>query len=491
MTQTAPQLIRPLYSRLWRRLRSRSGEAHALLSSGGEGGEALDDAAVSSGTRERLVEEDRRLAKGLLRERRARGSFYVSLAGTLACLLSVPFCIYVGVRFRVELGVALLGLVLGAALYEGGMMLLLRAGYHRRWLDWLNASLEVSMVTGVVLLDAHFVGPIYAFSSAPQLLYGPAILLSALRLSRTLTIYAGCLAGAQFVGTFLLYSGKLDRLTVNLVPSLSLPNFVQRGVYLVLAGVMASLVCTTFVEVLHDLFDTLRKELRARHTLGRHVSREVARHLLDSSQDGGDKRVLSVMFCDLRDFTGFSESLDPREVLQFLNHYFAIANRVVERHGGVINKFLGDGILALFGATRPLAPSEHARRAAAAALELEKAMDELRRRWSRPDLRCGIAVHSGEAVVGLVGSADRVEFTAIGDTVNVTSRLEALCKQHNAAILVSGRTAQLLGSAARTRPLGEATVRGRKASIDVFELLGLEQLPAPPLAAVAVAPRLR
>lgn len=486
MTRTSSLLLT-----LLRRLVRSGGETSALLGDPAERGEILEDAGVSSGTRARLADADRRLAKGLLRERRARGSFYVSLAGTLVCLLSVPFCLYVGLRFRLELGAALLVLVIGAALYEGVMMLLLRAGHHRRWLDWLNASLEVTVVTGVVLLDAYFVGPGYAFSSAPLLLYGPAILLSALRLSRTLTIYAGGLAGLQLICVFLWFRGELDPLTVRMVPALTLPNFIQRAVYLLVSGVLASLVCTTFVEVLHDLFDTLRKELRARHTLGRHVSREVARHLLDSSQDGGDKRVLTVMFCDLRDFTGFSESLDPREVLVFLNHYFALANRVVERHGGVINKFMGDGILALFGATRPLPASEHARRAAAAALDIVAGLDELRRRWSRPDLRIGIAVHTGEAVVGLVGSADRVEFTAIGDTVNVTSRLESLCKQHGVSILVSGPTAELLGTTAKTRPLGETPVRGRKATIAVFELQDLEKLPAPPLVAVAVAPRLR
>lgn len=487
------------WSQLWQLLRRRlvagGGEHHALLGEAAERaaerGEIIDDAAISSDSRVRLQEEDRRLAKSLLRERRARGSFYVSLAATLTCLLSVPFCLYVGLKFRMALGVALLALVLGSSMYEGAMMLLLRAGHHRRWLDWVNASLEVSMVTAVVMLDAYFIGPGYAFSSAPLLMYGPAILLSALRLSRTLTIYAGVLAGVQLVGAFLLFRGELDPLTVRLVPALTIPNFIQRALYLVLAGAMASMVCNTFVEVLHDLFDTLRKELRARHTLGRHVSREVARHLLDSSQDGGDKRVLSVMFCDLRDFTSFSESLDPREVLVFLNHYFAIANRVIERHGGVINKFLGDGILALFGATRPLPAGEHATRAAAAALDLCSALEELRKRWSRPDLRIGIGIHSGEAVVGLVGSADRVEFTAIGDTVNVTSRLEALSKQHGVSILVSEQTAQLLGSNARTRPLGETSVRGRKATINVFELVGLDKIPGAILTAAAVAPRIR
>lgn len=436
------------------------------------------DLAPARPARQR-TDDDLQLAQDLLRSRRVRGSSTVSLAALVVCMISLPFCVFVGVQFHSPLGPALVGLTLAAAAYEGLMLLLFRRDRHRPWLDWVNVSLEVSVVSGVVLLDAHFIGPAYAFTSAPLLLYGPVILLSALRLSRTLTIYAGVLAGVQLLCIFAALAHKLDPVAVRVVPSLTLANIVQRACYLGLSGLMASWLCATFNAVLREFIETMRKELRTRHTLGRHVSRAVARHLLDHSQDGGEHRHLSVLFCDIRDFTAFAESRDPRDVLNFLNQFFPLANRIVEQHGGVINKFLGDGFMALFGATAVVDQREHAQQAAQAALALVGGLDELRRTWSWPELRIGVGINSGVAVVGIVGSADRVEFSAIGDTVNLASRIESLCKSYGVELLVSGSTARLLGSEAQTRRLGETAVKGRRAPAEVHELLGLSPSSAP------------
>ncbi len=342
----------------------------------------------------------------------------------------------------------------------------------------MNVTLEVTVVSGVVLLDARFLGPAYAFTSAPLLVYGPVILLSALRLSRTLTMYAGLLAGLQLMCAYVAYAPLLDPQVVRLVPSLTTANMVQRASYLGFSGLLASWLCSTFVVAIKEFIEMVRRELRTRNTLGRHVSREVARHLLAHSQDGGQQRHLSVLFCDVRSFTTFSESLDPADVLHFLNQFFPLANRIVEEHGGVINKFLGDGFMALFGATNSVPQRQHARCAAQTALALVNGLDELRRAWKWPELRIGVGVHSGVAVVGLVGSIERVEFTAIGDTVNLASRIESMCKTYDVQLLVSGNTARLLSGEALTRRLGETPVRGRRAPAEVYELLGLEPAPA-------------
>jgi adenylate cyclase len=463
---------------------NRSGSSLGYGSSGSStppSASSLQTSAMSQTSMGRAQAEDARIAQELVRTRRIRGSYIVSLAAMLVCLLSLPFCIYVGLRFNHQLGIALTGVSLAVASYEALMLLLFRRQRHRPFLDWINVSLEVSIVSAVVALDAHFVGPAYAFTSAPMLLYAPVILLSALRLSRTLTLYAGTLAAVELLAIYLRFQDRLDQTVLALVPSLTLANFVQRSCYLLVTGLLAAWLCATFNNVIKDLVETVRKEVRARNTLGRHVSREVARHLLDHSQDGGDKRSVSVMFCDLRDFTSFSETLDPRDVLNFLNQYFALANRIIEQHGGVINKFMGDGIMALFGATSFMPQREHARRAAQAALALSAAIVELRQSWNWSDLRIGIGIHTGLAVVGIVGSADRVEFTAIGDTVNLASRIESLCKSYGVPLLLSGPTAALLEES-QCRRLGEAIVKGRKAPIEIFELL-----PSGP--AVTAAPR--
>ena len=474
---TPPEFAPPSSSAETPRIDGPEASAQSSSSESSPASRSQSDSAMSLGSAllsGRRAEEDHRLAHGLLRSRRVRGSYTVSLAALLVCLMSLPFCLYVGIHFQTDHGLALIGLTMAAATYEGVMLLLFRSGRHRPWLDWVNVTLEVTVVSGVVLLDARFLGPAYAFTSAPLLLYGPVILLSALRLSRTLTMYAGVLAGVQLLLAFAAYAPLLDPQVVRLVPSLTMANMVQRASYLGSSGLLASWLCSTFITALKEFIEMVRKEVRTRNTLGRHVSREVARHLLDHSQDGGQQRHLSVMFCDVRSFTTFSESLDPRDVLHFLNQFFPLANRIVEAHGGVINKFLGDGFMALFGATSAVPQREHARCAAQTALALVSGLDDLRRTWNWPELRIGVGIHSGVAVVGLVGSAERVEFTAIGDTVNLASRIESLCKTYDVQLLVSDHTVRLLSGEALTRRLGEAPVRGRRAPAEVYELLGLE-----------------
>lgn len=417
-----------------------------------------------------LFPDDRRVARELVQARRILGSLTVAKGGLLVCALSLPFCVFVGVRFNPRLGLTLGLLLTLLGVYESGMLWLLQRGHHRPWLDWLNATVEVSTVSAVVLLDAQFIGAAYALTSAPMLCYGISILLSALRMSRTLPIYAGALAALEMFGVYLLLRARIEPRLALEVPSLLFANFVQRALYLLVSGLLASWVCASVIRVLADLVEMVRKEMKVRNTLGRHVSREVAKHLLSTSSESefGRKRELTVMFCDLRDFTSFAETLDPSQVVQFLNHYFTLANRIIEAHGGLINKFIGDGIMALFGATTEQPAPIHAHLAAQAAVALERGMDELRVAWKLPGLRIGIGLHTGVAVVGIVGSADRMEFTAIGDTVNLASRIESLCKQHGCTILASGSTVACLSQNAQTRRIGETQVKGRRASTEVF-----------------------
>ncbi len=138
---------------------------------------------------------------------------------------------------------------------------------------------------------------------------------------------------------------------------------------------------------------------------------------------------------------------------------------VVHRHGGVVNKFLGDGLMALFGAP------DHARRAARAALEMQEVVRRTRAQWRFPDLQVGIGICSGEAVVGVIGARARCEYTAIGDTVNLASRLEALNKERGTRILLSVETRALLDPRMAVRALGEARVKGREQPVALYELL--------------------
>jgi adenylate cyclase len=214
---------------------------------------------------------------------------------------------------------------------------------------------------------------------------------------------------------------------------------------------------------------------RVRASLRGYVGREVmAAVLAEDPTLQGDRREVSVLVSDLRGFTTLSETLPPDRVAAHLNEYFPAMVDVILAHRGMVNDFIGDGILAVFGA--PLRDGAHAAQAAAAALGMQAALARLNQAWAvrgTPTLRMGIGVHSGPVFAGNVGGPGRVKYTVVGDTVNATARLEALNKELGTAILITEETRQALGARAEVRYRGEVPVKGRSQPLRVHELLGL------------------
>lgn len=191
-----------------------------------------------------------------------------------------------------------------------------------------------------------------------------------------------------------------------------------------------------------------------------------------------DRREITVLFADVRGFTTLSEYRGPEEVVETLNELFSELVETLFRHGGTLDKFLGDGLMAVFGA--PLVLPDHAARACRAALDMQERLADLNRRFAaagRPVLAMGVGVHSGEAVVGFVGDVERrLDYTAIGDTVNIASRLQDQTKELGVAVVVSAETMRRAGAGFTARPLGEVHVRGRTEPIGVY---ALETAPSP------------
>jgi adenylate cyclase len=174
------------------------------------------------------------------------------------------------------------------------------------------------------------------------------------------------------------------------------------------------------------------------------------------------------MFVDFRSFTAGARTRTPQEVVNRLDGAFAVLVDILDRHGGIVNKFLGDGFLALFGA--PLHAPDPAHRAVAAAREMLEANARINEATSWP-LRIGIGIHLGEVVAGSIGSPRRKEYTVIGDTVNFASRLEALNKDFNSQFLISGAVHDALGEECRDAvSLGEVEVRGYERPMAVWRL---------------------
>ncbi len=228
---------------------------------------------------------------------------------------------------------------------------------------------------------------------------------------------------------------------------------------------------------------TLRSRLRLyeekhllRDTLSRYVSPQMCEEILkDPSllQLGGQRRKVTILFADIKGFTALSEKMEPEQVVEVLNTFFTEMVELVFQHQGTLDKFLGDAVMADFGAPVeiPRAPA----RAVACALAMHRRLQEMRAQGLTPIQGLRIGINTGEAIVGNIGSDKRMDFTVIGDVVNVAARLQELTKELEADILVSEATFQEVAGQFRFQALPPVVLRGRREPSAVYRLMAAGQ----------------
>jgi len=215
----------------------------------------------------------------------------------------------------------------------------------------------------------------------------------------------------------------------------------------------------------------LGQQAMIRQTFERFVAPQVVELLLrdpDRVKLGGDLQEITVMFTDLENFTTLSEVTPPHELLRVLNRYHELVSRLVEQHGGIVNKFMGDGVMVLFNT--PVARENHARGAVDAALAIRAALPALHAEFEprfRLKLNCGI--HTGPAIVGNVGTAHFMDYTALGDTVNLAARLQDIARGNQ--ILISDSTQAALGPGVAVNAMGPLSIRNRSQALNTFAVL--------------------
>jgi len=262
----------------------------------------------------------------------------------------------------------------------------------------------------------------------------------------------------------------------------------DRGLWLVMAEPILAVAVALFAGTAYRYFVEDAEKRKVSRLFGRYVSRDVYKQLMahpELAALGGGRREMSVLFSDLRGFTSITEKGHPEALVEQLNEYFTRMVEIVFRNGGTVDKFVGDMVMALFGA--PVDDVNHADAAVTTAVDMVRELGELNRKWAaagRVQLDIGIGVNSGDMIAGNIGSSAIMSYTVIGDNVNLGARLESLNKDYRTRIIISEATRARLARRYELRPLGGVVVKGKTQSVEVFEVIA----PSPVVAGDTQAP---
>ena len=256
---------------------------------------------------------------------------------------------------------------------------------------------------------------------------------------------------------------------------LLLNNFV----YINIAGIIISAAVSKLYAgaYIHLFKENVDKKIE--NVLGKYISKDITNKILKNkagAELGGKRSEITVMFADIRGFTSLSESHKAEEVSQLLNEYFTELEPIITKYNGVINKFIGDAVLVVFG--DPTQDKLHAKNAVKCAYELRKKVKQIKQRWleeGKPKIDIGIGINTGEAFIGNVGTKNRFEYTVIGDTVNIASRIEDYNKIYKTHILISENTYNKISQIVDVIKIREVSIKGKSKKINIYEVLRITE----------------
>lgn len=244
----------------------------------------------------------------------------------------------------------------------------------------------------------------------------------------------------------------------------------------VITPIMLQVVTMTLAYSYRFILEGRNKE-KIKSAMGKYISQDVMQNVvknIDSLALGGKRANVTVLFADIRGFTSMSENMSAEEVSIILNEYFTEIEPIITKYNGVINKFIGDAVMAIFG--EPIQDKSHALNAVKCANEMLEKVDELQKKWlaeGKPKIEIGVGINTGEAFVGNIGSETRLEYTVIGDMVNLASRIESYNKVYKTRFLISSTTYEKVRDIADVIKISEVSIRGKSKKLNIYEVLRL------------------
>jgi len=222
-----------------------------------------------------------------------------------------------------------------------------------------------------------------------------------------------------------------------------------------------------------------RNKEKIKQAMGKYLSQDIMKNVVSNIDDlklGGKRAIVTVLFSDIRGFTSLSEKMSAEEVSVILNEYFAEMEPIITKYNGVINKFIGDAVMAIFG--EPIQDINHPQNAVKCAYEMLKKVEYLREKWlyeGKPKIEIGVGINTGEVFIGNIGTETRMEYTVIGDTVNLASRIESYNKVYRTNLLVSSSTYSYIADIADVIKISEVQIRGKAKKMNIYEVLRIDK----------------
>ena len=337
------------------------------------------------------------------------------------------------------------------------------------FLTYINAFFEVSVPSAAIIILSLNIEPVAALVSPILLLYFLFIILSSLELDPRLCFFTGAVAAVEYLLISFYYVVNTDYHSN--IPVLDVPiAFLGRGAMLIMSGVIAGVVSLQIRKRILKTYHVIEERNELEKVFGQQVSKEIVEEFVNNKMKIVNRtRDVCIMFLDIRNFSKFCEGKSPEEINNYQNRTLGFMIDVVNKHGGIVNQILGDGFMATFGA--PIQKESYCRDAVEASLEIISSLKMKNESKEIPLTNVGIGLHAGEIITGNVGTAERKQYSIIGNTVIMAARLEQLNKEYNSNVLVSKEVLDKISSNDLTTEfLGSVKVKGRTEPIEVYKL---------------------